>query len=365
MQPSEGHSTASCCKLYEQQLQTPILRHPSICNDRQVVALLQQTSKQLQAAVASLLRGQLTVVMHITQLQQVKLLAVWLRRHAALAKSLEVCYMGPVSECKQHIEDAEAANALESAIAAAATAAAPGSLQLQSLTVSVPITQNLLQHLPAAHLTQLDVATSFRVDETAKALARLTRLQELRLANTDLVPEHENTMQQLVAALQQLTQLHTGPVLPEQLQHLPPKLQRLHATVYIHWGSTADIAALWRPELTALCSLDIQTSSHLSGDAVWQEDDVLAPLSVLQQLTRLNLGIVRREQLQHLQLPQLEQLEECCSRTENELLRMGHLTALHKLTLQSYTSNMRREDQLPPNLRELCYSFITQYPDVH
>jgi hypothetical protein len=363
MQFPEDDLHGSCHSLYEQQLQTPILRHPSISQDQQAVVRLQQTSKQLQVAMAWLLRGQLPVALHTSQLQQVKLLAQWLRKHAGLVKSLDVCYMGPGSDYETHPNPAAAvARVLESAMAAAATAAAPGSLQLQSLSIDVAVEPTLLQHLPAARLTQLDITTSLCREADVAAISRLTSLQELRLTSIGLVLERLDMMQQLAAGLQQLTQLYIGPLQPGQLQHLPPKLQQLHAVVSIEWRNTAQIAALCRQELTALHSLYIQAPS---SDASWQEDTVLAPLSVLQQLTRLKLDVVRRAQLQQLQLPQLQILEVWCSHTEeSQLLRTGHLTALQKLSLQSYSRASRQEDQLPPNLQELRYKLITQQGDA-
>jgi hypothetical protein len=56
--------------MHDPRLHAPLLRHPSICQDQQIIAALQQTTKELHAAVAVRLAGQLPVVLHTKQLQQ-------------------------------------------------------------------------------------------------------------------------------------------------------------------------------------------------------------------------------------------------------------------------------------------------------
>jgi hypothetical protein len=107
--------------------------------------------------------------------------------------------------------------------------------------------------------------------------------------------------------------------------------------------------------LTALRSLEV----HLPDlDAVMQPDDLLAPLSALQQLTALQLrgGLVRRAQLKHLQLPQLQRLQAevgggLFSRVGQ--LQLAHLATVTKLSQLDASGVLERAKQLPPNLQEL------------
>jgi hypothetical protein len=352
MESPADESTASDHSLYESQLQMPILWQPSISQNLQVVAALQQTSKQLQAAVAQLLRGQLPVVLQTSELPQLRSFLQWLCRNGGLLQSLDVQSHGAIWECYENY------TALEDAIVAAASSAgAANVLQLQSFSLGLPAEPRLLQHLPAAHLTRLHVRVQLGCETAVKSVAGLTRLQELVLDNASICSSvADDALAPLAASLQQLTQLQIGRVTPAQLQHLPPRLQELHATVTVDWSSAADVAALCSPDLTALCSLDIRASRGNSSD---HPDDLLAPLSVLQQLSCLQLGVVRRVQLQHLQLPHLQQLDVWCShRGVGQRLQLGQLTALRKLLLQDYATALRPDDQLPPNLQQLEYVLI-------
>jgi hypothetical protein len=171
---------------------------------------------------------------------------------------------------------------------------------------------DLLQHLSAQHLTQLNVLLPRNSTDVVKAVARLTSLQDLYMSGSYYNALHvpKKVMQHLAASLQQLTQLRIGPMLPAKLQHLPPKLQVLHAAVDVNWDDHTDLAMLCRKELTVR-SLEIETWSQCQRNCTLasdQSDTVLSPLSALQQLTYLGLGHLRRVQLQHLQLPQLQHL---------------------------------------------------------
>jgi hypothetical protein len=347
MEPQADESTASDHSLYGSQLQMPILWHPSISQDLQVVAALQQTSKQLHAAVAQLLRGQLPVVLQTSGLPQLRSFLQWLCRNGALLQSLDVQSHGAIWECYEHY------TALEDAIVAAASpAGAANTLQLQSCSLGLQAEPRLLQHLPEAHLTRLHVRMQLGCETAVKAVAGLTRLQELYLDNASMCGSiADDVLAPLAASLQHLTQLQIGRVTPAQLQHLPSRLQEVHATVTVDWSSAADVAVLCRPDLTALRSLDIRASRGNSSD---HPDNLLAPLSVLQQLSCLQLGVVRRVQLQHLQAPHLQQLDVWCShRGVGQRLQLGQLTALRKLLLQDYATALRQDDQLPPNLQQL------------
>ncbi|KAF6254816.1 hypothetical protein COO60DRAFT_282268 [Scenedesmus sp. NREL 46B-D3] len=375
MQPPTEIPTASDHSMYTPQLRMPLLRHRSISQDLQVVAALQQTSKELQAAVAQLLHGQLPVVLRARQLQQPDSFAQWLLKHGGLLQSLEVTSDQTTRQTVEHykaLEDAivaaaEAAAAAPEASPEASPEAAPGlQFHLQSLSLNLEAEPRLLQHLPAAHLTRLDARIQLSCRMSVRAVADLTSLRQLRLvtfsdrntigaASPRLSLAHD-ALAPLAAGLQQLTDLRIGKVQPAHLQHLPPRLQELRAAVTVDWGSTADLAALCKPELTALRSLNIgQDKASGCGQ---HSDDVLAQLSVLQQLTYLRLGEVRRGQLQHLQLPKLLQLVvlQCAHRGRWQQLQLGQLTAVSKLTLGvDCESSLRKHDQLPINLQELKY----------
>jgi hypothetical protein len=144
------------------------------------------------------------------------------------------------------------------------------------------------------------------------------------------------------------------------LRALPASsLTSLQCTV--GWGDAADIAALC--SLTGLQWLELQERDNtynwdeldhsISGNA----DDVLAQLSVLQQLTRLQLSSARRVQLQQLRLPQLRRLVGVMDTTQNqEQLLLGHMSSLTALTLYDNRypcDSFAPTEQVPPNLRTL------------
>jgi hypothetical protein len=76
--------------MHDPCLQAPLLRHPSVSQDQQIVAALQQTSMELHAAVAARLAGQLPVVLCINQLQRAQSFMQWLGKHASLLQSLQL-----------------------------------------------------------------------------------------------------------------------------------------------------------------------------------------------------------------------------------------------------------------------------------
>jgi hypothetical protein len=141
------------------------------------------------------------------------------------------------------------------------------------------------------------------------------------------------------------------------VQHLPAgTLRQLDCS--FDWSNTAQIDTMCAH--TGLRSLSLTGGyefRYFSPGA--QADDVLAPLSALQQLTALELGSVRRVQLQHLQLPQLQQLVvRVCRSAEDELqpIRLDQLTALQMLRLQAAGNGLQRQDCLPPNLCQLSWA---------
>lgn len=58
--------------------------------DLQLVAVLLQTSKQVQQAVTHVLTGQLAVQLQAHTLQQVQCLAQWMHKNACLVRSLDL-----------------------------------------------------------------------------------------------------------------------------------------------------------------------------------------------------------------------------------------------------------------------------------
>jgi hypothetical protein len=119
----------------------------------------------------------------------------------------------------------------------------------------------------------------------------------------------------------------------------------------INWGRTAQVGTLC--SLTSLQKLGIQSAE---GYTSWQPDSVLHPLSALQRLTSLKLDWLKRQQLQHLQMPQLLELIVNMEPQEQEnavQLQVGHLTRLCKLRLSDYAASLQPVDQFPPNVQEL------------
>jgi hypothetical protein len=120
-------------RMHDPKLHMPILRHPSICQDQQVVVQLQQVFKELQAVVAQLLVGQVPVVLDVQhdKMQQAFTLVQWLQQHAGLLRSLDL----QLPRSASRTEDTCAAIALQlvDALQQAAAASAP----LQLLTMSL------------------------------------------------------------------------------------------------------------------------------------------------------------------------------------------------------------------------------------
>jgi hypothetical protein len=70
--------------LQDPQLLTSLLRHPSFCQDQQVIAQLLQTYKGMQAAVMQLLPRQLPAVLSTHEVHIAGSLVQWLHKHAGL-----------------------------------------------------------------------------------------------------------------------------------------------------------------------------------------------------------------------------------------------------------------------------------------
>jgi hypothetical protein len=177
----------SCDSLHDSRLHTPFLRYPSVCEDVQTLTKLQQTSKQLQTAVARVLQGQLPVVLSTVQPQRLLSFEQWLAKHAGLIKGLDLrldpsSSTGPFgslndrfASCDAGFLGAAAQRAVRSLLAAAASRVPLQSLTLYKTTASL----DLLQHLPAAHLTKLCIQLDWNCRDSVHAVAALTRLQRM------------------------------------------------------------------------------------------------------------------------------------------------------------------------------------------
>jgi hypothetical protein len=234
----------------------------------QVLLQLQQTSKQLQAAVAQILQGQrqLPVAFSTVEDQQLRGLQQWLQIHAGLVTGLQL-QIDPYSieddNFTQHYHSSSSATAATAADEFIGTAAqravlsllavaADNSIPLQSLTLrGTTASRELLQQLPAAHLTELHAQVDFGCmnSDNMRALAALSRLRRLTLEGHIHQPDERSRCSAwrsdfalLAAALQQLTELHMNPVEPAALQVLPPKLQQLH--VAVHCDSEEEVLQL-------------------------------------------------------------------------------------------------------------------------
>jgi hypothetical protein len=121
-------------------------------------------------------------------------------------------------------------------------------------------------------------------------------------------------------------------------------------------------------DLSSLRSLLLLQPTYMSDNAstCGEHHDVLAPLSALQLLTRLQLPAVRRVQLRALQLPQLQRLQVKLRRVEDGgQVQLSHLTVLDRLTVikncnSSGNTGMTSEEQLPQDLQELCWDECRQ-----
>jgi hypothetical protein len=132
-----------------------------------------------------------------------------------------------------------------------------------------------------------------------------------------------------------------------------PASSLTHLDCHISWATEADVAALC--SLTGLQNLQLQQGWRLGPRAddaggvyhsvAGQPDSVLAQLSVLQQLTRLELLLVRRVQLQHLDVI-------VADTAAGAPLLLGHMTALTALAVES-VNGLSPADQLPPQLTML------------
>jgi hypothetical protein len=260
---------------------TPLLKHPSISKDQRVLLLLQQTSKQLQTAVAEHCTAQLPAVLQTQEVQQAAAFCSWLHKHSCLLQSLHVHLIssartsGSTNWCL----------AVAALAAALQDAAAAGALQLQHFTLrGSPASSALLQALSAAQLTQLSLDVEFDLSSYSSShqhsthtsssnnssrgphpvlqeLTALTALRCLRITGkgpTAAADENDQVLA-LLASLQQLTHLSIGLTRPEQLPQLPPKLQQLHIAVDLgcHTHRVVELAQWLKQHRSRVVSLQL------------------------------------------------------------------------------------------------------------
>jgi hypothetical protein len=264
--------------MHDPSVQSPLLRHSSVSQDHQIVAALQQTSKELHAAVAAHLAGQLPLVLCPKQLRRMQDFAQWLCKHASLLQSMHL-QLPRSYDAMGYCSGRPAAAGIAAALADALQhVAAFGALQLQSFELAGNIVDpGLLQQLPAARLTKLCADVEFSSSASLQAVAGLTGLQHLELRNTDFAATKsaavtpDDMLAPLAAGLQQLAQLHINALRPAQLQWLPPKLQQLHVTVDLcsELQHLLQLAG-WLPQhASTVRSLKLQDGSYLSLTEGW------------------------------------------------------------------------------------------------
>jgi hypothetical protein len=136
---------------------------------------------------------------------------------------------------------------------------------------------------------------------------------------------------------------------------------------YVHEGE-ADMQVP-SDEFSALCGFTALRSLRLDQSTLY---GVLVDrpallqvqlLNSLQQLTRLQLERVGRQQLRLLELPQLRELRVSFDLEDTSPMQLGHITSLRKLWVEDKAGVLRPSDQLPPNLRALFWDGRTDDRD--
>jgi hypothetical protein len=231
--------------LHDPQLLTALLGHHSISREQHIIAALQATSKQLQAAVAQQLLGQLPVVLRTDAPRRMHALAQWLQKHAGLCQGLDLQVSHNSEKSSwvyvhggllvRDVRWPDAVAAVAKALQDAAAAAGSSMLRSVSLTGNAA-EASILQQIPPQQLTQLRLEVDYSSSASLQAIAALPGLRSLHLT----VPAGttwrtaDDFLAPLAAGLQQLTELQIGPVRLAQPKQLPPKLQQLHVTINLN-----------------------------------------------------------------------------------------------------------------------------------
>jgi hypothetical protein len=192
-----------------------LLQQPTFVREQHALLQLLQASKAVRAAVAAHCTNslQLNVCRGHKALQQ--FVQFWLPQHAGLLQQLEL-------QQATHRHGIDWTAAAKQALSLS---------QLRSFTLrGTYATANLLQILPAAHLTQLSYETCGMTTRDMIAVARLTALRRLEVT-FDSQNKYTAGALPLAAGLQQLTELRIGPISPRSLQHVPANVQQLDVTL--------------------------------------------------------------------------------------------------------------------------------------
>jgi hypothetical protein len=155
-----------------------------------------------------------------------------------------------------------------------------------------------------------------------------------------------------------------GPAAAPVLQHLSAStLTSLSCSLQFHDSQQLVVLYSW----TALRSLSLWDITAFNHQQLLRlADSALTPFSAFKQLTHLALFNVRPAQLEHLQLPQLQELHVAVCRCDPEVddaaqmvapavLQLSHFTSLTQLTVIS--GSLQDGDSLPSSLRELNVFF--------
>jgi hypothetical protein len=193
-----------------------LLQQPTFVREQHALLQLLQASKAVRAAVAAHCTNslQLNVCRGHKALQQ--FVQFWLLQHAGLLQQLEL-------QQATHRHGIDWTAAAKQALSLS---------QLRSFTLrGTYATANLLQILPAAHLTQLSYETCGMTTRDMIAVARLTALRRLEVTFDSQNKHTAGALRPLAAGLQQLTELRIGPISPRSLQHVPANVQQLDVTL--------------------------------------------------------------------------------------------------------------------------------------
>lgn len=119
----------------------------------------------------------------------------------------------------------------------------------------------ILQGLPASRMTHLHCGLGYSSANTLRALTALSLMGSTQTSATEVyVYMHTQPADMLapLSALKQLVQLRLGGTHPDQLRHLPPRLQVLD----VHCVRAGPKEQLWLGHLTSLSALHGSRTSY-------------------------------------------------------------------------------------------------------
>jgi hypothetical protein len=348
------------------------------------------------------------IALHLTQPDKASSFGSWLSKHAAIVRSITANVERPAREGydelvrrqSQHTKIAAAWNCMVSALQQAALAADPGIVpaashqrqqQLQQQLCLCSFSSNwvldarVAEVLPAGSLTQLDLGLPFdvlyfpkevrKVDGSAlsSALARLSNLQQLRLAGSSAVKALPTTCMPGIAQLSLLTKLSLegawqGPDSGVALRARPHNaavsdalkqlLQQPLPLRQLHLGFSGG----YRPQELSLAALTQLTQLHIGPSVVGQ-----APVVLPVQLLQLKWGkCTARNVRSVVPLQQLQQLKLHVAFDDvRALVQLTQLQALTELALTYDDAEQMFETRSAwkqlPQLRELDLCRVVQH----